>query len=164
MARAEIDEVVVPVRVDVTVNLLEETTNFDDVGDFHRQFDLQAMPANGEESAGRPNLLDDDLYEFRHKFLQEELDEFMDAHRRADLADAADALIDLVYVAMGTAHFMGLPWQELWDEVQRANMAKVRSASAEESAASSGRHHSFDVIKPPGWTPPNIEGVLARWR
>ena len=41
--------------------------------------------------------------------------------------DHYDALIDLTYVAMGTAYMMGLPWQDLWDEVQRANMSKVRA-------------------------------------
>lgn len=50
---------------------------------------------------------------------------------------------------------MGLPWQDLWDEVQRANMAKERGPTDK-------RGHSLDVRKPLGWEPPDIEGVLRR--
>lgn len=128
-------------------------SNFDDVGTFHRRFGL---PSSVEVMS--PHLLDYDVQEFRKNFMQEELDEFTDACNNGDLAGAADALIDLVYVAMGTAHLMHLPWQALWDEVQRANMEKVRAPDAE----SSKRHHHFDVIKPEGWQAPDIAGVLER--
>lgn len=129
-------------------------TNYNDVGMFHLQFNLPAAVW-----AYEPHLLDDETYEFRLKFLNEELNEYASAHEERDLAKAADALIDLVYVAMGTAHMMGLPWQELWNEVQRANMAKRRAGNAAESK----RGSTLDVIKPPGWTPPNIEGILAKY-
>lgn len=153
---ARVEEIVVPVTVNVTVAVDGETSNFDDVGDFHQKFDLP--------TDNFPNLLDSETQEYRVKFLREELKEFTDAWDESNLALAADALIDLVYVAMGTAHFMGLPWQELWDEVQRANMSKVRCRSAEEAEAATGRKSVHDVIKPEGWTPPDIEGVLSRWQ
>lgn len=126
---------------------------FDDVGAFHSRFGLP----NVLDSPINPHLLDDDVYKFRIDFMAEELTEFEDAHKAGDLALAADALIDLVYVVMGTAHLMGLPWKELWNEVQRANMEKVRAPDAE----SSKRHHHFDVIKPEGWQPPDIDMVLS---
>ncbi len=128
-------------------------SNFDDVGKFHRRFGL---PTSTEVMA--PHLLEPDVQEFRENFLQEELNEFAEAHAEGDLGGAADALIDLVYVALGTAHLMHLPWQRLWDEVQRANMEKVRAPDAK----SSKRHHHFDVIKPEGWVPPDIDGVLEK--
>lgn len=127
-------------------------TNFEDVGQFHARFGL---PVAGENT--HPRMLDDDLRDFRVKFMHEELEEFQVAADDGNLAGCADALIDLVYVAMGTAHMMGLPWEKLWDEVQRANMAKVRAASKDESK----RGSLWDVVKPEGWTPPDIEGVLA---
>ena len=128
-------------------------TNFDDVGHFHARFGLE----NSTHSKPRPHLLSEDLLRFRKNFLQEELDEFVDATEAGDLAGAFDGLLDLVYVAMGTAHMMGLPWQEGWDLVQAANMTKVRAPDAE----SSKRHHMFDVIKPEGFVPPDIESVIA---
>ena len=154
---ARVKEIVVPVTVNITVAVDGEIqSNFDDVGDFHEKFGLASVTQNGPN----PSMLPDDLYEFRFRFMYEELYEFRDARHADDLAGMADALVDLVYVALGTAHMMGLPWQELWDEVQRANMTKVRAPDAE----SSKRHHSFDVIKPEGFIPPNIEEVLSRWQ
>ena len=93
----------------------------------------------------------------RANFMQEELDEFTEAVNSHNLAKMADALIDLVYVAKGTAVSMGIPWRQLWNEVQRANMDKVRGIGP--------RGVKVDCIKPDGWQPPNIEKILkeAGW-
>lgn len=125
-------------------------TNFDEVWFFHDKFDLPRPET--------PQLLDDDTFFYRDEFLREELNEFHEAHQHGDLAGAADALVDLVYVALGTAVMMGLPWAELWDEVQRANMAKVRARDVSESK----RDSPLDVVKPEGWVPPDIKAVLRR--
>lgn len=69
-----------------------------------------------------------------------------------DIDEQADALIDLVYVAKGTAVMMGLPWDMLWDDVQRANMSK--------EAGVGKRGHLVDCIKPPGWVPPQTHEIL----
>jgi predicted HAD superfamily Cof-like phosphohydrolase len=123
-------------------------TNYGDVAAFHEKFGLTYD--------GKPRLLDSETTRFRLKFLEEELMEFRVSAISDDLPGMADALIDLVYVAMGTAYMMGLPWQDLWDEVQRANMSKVRASDETESK----RGSSLDVIKPRGWQGPDIEGVL----
>lgn len=121
-----------------------------DVKDFHLHFKLPV--------GFRPELLRPDIADFRLRFLQEEINEFATACRDADLAGAADALIDLAYVVHGTAVMMGLPWDRLWDEVHRANMRKVNVISA----ADSKRNSAFDVKKPPGWVGPDIAGVLTK--
>lgn len=131
-------------------------TNFDDVGNFHEKFGLRSVTHNGPN----PDMPELGLVEFRIAFLTEELKEFTDAYDEENMAGMADALIDLVYVAMGTAHLMGLPWQELWDEVQQANMAKVRAAA---DGSNSLRGSPFDVVKPPGWEPPDIAGILETY-
>lgn len=123
-------------------------TNYEDVAAFHEKFGLTYN--------GGPRLLDFDVLSFRMKFLEEELGEFIESAAEQDLPGMADALIDLVYVAMGTAYMLGLPWQQLWNEVQRANMSKVRAQSADESK----RGSSLDVIKPAGWTGPDIKRIL----
>ena len=128
-------------------------SNFEDVSLFHAKFDLHQS-----RSDPGPQKVPLDVFEFRLRFLYEELHEFEDAWANRNEADLADALIDLVYVAMGTAHIFGFPWQELWDEVQRANMSKVRATSSEQST----RRSKFDVVKPKGWTPPNIAAVLQK--
>lgn len=124
--------------------------NYVDVVHFNVRFGLPAPTT--------PQLLDETTQLYRENFLLEELDEFAEAYRAGNLTDAADALVDLVYVALGTAVMMGLPWQQLWDEVQRANMSKVRATSVDESK----RGSTLDVVKPPGWVAPDISAVLRR--
>ena len=85
--------------------------------------------------------------------MAEEVKEFADAAEAGDFAKMADALVDLVYFAKGTAIQMGLPWAALWADVQRANMAKVRGVGK--------RGQIEDVIKPPGWLEPQTDIILA---
>lgn len=122
------------------------SSNFNDVVLFQLTYQLPCsdVPRHPATALGRHRI----------KHMQEELDEFAEGLDEHNLAKMADALIDLVYVAMGTAAAMGLPWQALWDEVHRANMSKTRGVS-------DVRKYHTDVIKPPGWVPPDIGGVLA---
>lgn len=119
-----------------------------DIHHFHKKFGLDAPVV--------PQLLSPELFEFRMKFLQEELDEYKKAHEEGDLVNAFDALIDLVYVAIGTSYLHGLPFDDGWDRVQAANMAKERG-----TAQTSKRGSSFDVVKPPGWTPPDHTDLVG---
>lgn len=123
-----------------------------DVAAFQAKFDVPMAP--------KPAFLDAAAGTFRIDFMMEELSEFVEAVETRDLEKAADALVDLVYVAHGTALMMGLPWTQLWDEVQRANMAKERAANAGQSKRK--RKSSLDVIKPPGWTPPDHSVALRQ--
>lgn len=125
-------------------------TNYQDIIDFHNKFGLKYD--------GKPMLLDKNTTDFRIKFIQEELNELIHSSSNKDIVGMADALVDIVYVAMGTAYMMGLPWQELWSEVQRSNMEKVRALSSSESK----RNTSLDVVKPEGWNPPNLELIINK--
>ena len=127
-------------------------TLFDLVGEFHRKFDL---PHAGETA---PRLLSEQEAKFRFTFLMEETTELFEAHAEGDIAGCADALVDLVYVALGTAHMMGVPFDDVFAEVQRANMTKQRAQSADESK----RGSALDVIKPKGWVGPDVVSCLAR--
>jgi hypothetical protein len=90
----------------------------------------------------------------RFECMYEELREFNEAVFNQDLAAQADALIDLVYFAKGTACMLGIPWDELWDDVQRANMTKVRGVGP--------RGHLVDCVKPPGWKGPQTQKILHK--
>jgi predicted HAD superfamily Cof-like phosphohydrolase len=124
------------------------------VGHFHEKFNLD----NTTHREAGPREVPQELMDFRVKFMEEELREFKEARERNDIAGMADALVDLSYVTLGTAHVMGLPWQELFFEVQKANMAKERALRAEQSL----RGSTYDVVKPKGWQPPDIESVLRK--
>jgi predicted HAD superfamily Cof-like phosphohydrolase len=132
-------------------------TNFGDVGQFHHKFGLPSVVHDGGPK--QVSLEDDELQEllqFRYNFLVEELVEYKLAWDNDDIMEMADALVDLVYVAMGTAHYLGLPWEQLWNEVQRANMRKERASGDNPGK----RGTMFDVVKPPGWKKPNLRAVL----
>lgn len=121
------------------------------VREFHRKFGLPL--------GDYPHLLSDQDVAFRIARLDEEVNEFIDAVYSDDLSEAADALVDLVYIALGTALWMGLPWEELFAEVHRVNMQKVRVDTASESRF----NHVADIAKPPGWKGPKIREILAKF-
>lgn len=150
--------------VSESTTIKPRSKEFADVGQFLTKFGMLQFDTPGHLSAGK-------LKE-RIELLQEELDEFIEAagfkwspgHGYVEydpidnpgaqhLGNQADALVDLVYIALGTAHMLGLPWDWLWDDVQRANMAKVRGVKP-------GRDHAVDVIKPDGWLGPQTNRIL----
>jgi hypothetical protein len=86
--------------------------------------------------------------EFRIKFLQEELDELLDADNGAD---AVDALIDLCVVAIGTLDAFRVDSYKAWCAVHEKNMQK-------EVGIKASRPNPLglpDLIKPEGWTAPS---------
>lgn len=113
-----------------------------DIKDFHEKFGLKYD--------GPPRDLPVDLATFRLGFIFEELDELITAEKRAD---QLDALVDLTYVILGTAYLHGFDFQEAWNRVHAANMAKVRGPSK--------RSEAFDVIKPEGWTAPVLDDLTG---
>lgn len=115
---------------------------FKDITDFHQKFELTYE--------GRPRELPDDLFWFRQGFIDEEIKEYLKGWQDQNLEKQFDALIDIVYVVMGTAYMHGFNWNRGWERVHAANMSKVRAKTAEESA----RDSTFDVVKPEGWEPP----------
>lgn len=123
----------------------------EDVAAFHRRFGLPI--------AGPPRTVDPATHDFRVRFLREELDEYVDAQAAGDLEGILDALLDLVYVAIGTLHFhgMGEVADEAWRRIQRANMAKVRGKN---DGSDSKRRSPFDVVKPKGWTAPDHSDLV----
>lgn len=124
---------------------------FNDVGTFHKKFRLPV-------AEGRPcRLLDLEVYQYRLDFMKEELSEFELAHGTGKLADAVDALVDLAWVVLGTAHYMGAPFNDAWMEVRRANMQKELAP-----AGTAHKRGTADVIcKPEGWQAPDIRHVIA---
>jgi predicted HAD superfamily Cof-like phosphohydrolase len=154
-------------------------SNFTDVGSFHCKFNLEHVSCDhptGDCNGAMPGPREvpDALMRFRLQFLGEELMEIVTAagfgliidrglkvihlDPEVDHAKLFDGLLDLAYVTLGMAHVLGYPWQDGWEAVQRANMAKERALRAEQST----RGSTYDVIKPAGWAPPDIAAVLRQ--
>ena len=123
-----------------------------DIDSFHKKFGFDK-----NEKVCIPD--DNELVNFRTSFLAEEFAEYTNAITKKDAAAALDALVDIVYIALGTAWLFNLPFHKAWKEVQRANMTKIRAKSK-----SKKRGTKFDVVKPKDWKAPNIERILEEER
>jgi predicted HAD superfamily Cof-like phosphohydrolase len=83
------------------------------------------------------------------RLIDEEYQEMQDAK---DMADAVDAALDLIYVCAGYLHALGLDPQPLWDEVQRSNMSKFKTADGLRVF----RREDGKIMKGPMYTPPRL--------
>src|SRR5210317_2146344 len=131
---------------------MDKDTLLKDIDTFHKKYKFEK-----NDKVGIPE--DNELVNFRTSFLMEELAEYTQAITKKDSAAALDALVDIVYIALGTAWLFNLPFEKAWKEVQRANMSKIRAKSK-----SKKRGTAFDVIKPKNWKTPDIEQVIYEER
>lgn len=70
--------------------------------------------------------------------------------RPRDMAETADGLCDLIYVALGCAVEFGIDLAPLFEEVHRTNMAKEGGATRPDGK----------ILKPAGWQKPRIAELL----
>ncbi len=118
---------------------------FADVLAFHEKFTPHLIGTT-------PALADDIAAELREVLIYEESSELREAIQDCNLPEIADAIADLIYVALGTAVTYGIDPRPIWDAVHTANMRKTGG----------GLRADGKVCKPPGWTPPDVAGLLAR--
>lgn len=121
---------------------------YTDVKDFHRAFGQRI----GEVPAVPESI---DERELRMSLLEEEFNEYFDAEENADIVEIADALADIIYIALGTAVSYGIPLDKVFEEVHRSNMAKLVDGKVL-------RRADGKIQKPEGWTPPDIAGILKK--
>ncbi|MFV2142765.1 MULTISPECIES: pyrophosphohydrolase domain-containing protein [Isoptericola] len=76
----------------------------------------------------------------------------------ADLVGTADATGDLRYVLHGLELECGIPGDEVFAAIHASNMAKL-GADGHPVRRADGK-----VLKPEGWRPPDVAGVLAAQR
>ena len=88
------------------------------------------------------------------RLIREEFDELMRAYFEKDMVEIADGCADLKCVIEGLEHTLKLPQQAVWDEVSRSNLSKI-SSTGKVIKREDGK-----VLKPEGWTPPNIKAII----
>jgi predicted HAD superfamily Cof-like phosphohydrolase len=88
----------------------------------------------------------------RAELIREEARETVEAIERLDIVEAIDGMCDLLVVTYGTAVEWGIDLEPFFDEVHRTNMAKAGGP-----IRADGKQ-----LKPEGWTPPDIAGILRR--
>jgi len=74
-------------------------------------------------------VLDERIIQLRHRLMQEENDEYLEAALQGDLTGIADALGDKLYILCGTIVAHGLQHKigEVFAEIHRSNMSKLDS-------------------------------------
>lgn len=111
------------------------------------------MDACGQEVNVVPTIPDVKTRIMRYDILKEEADELKHA---TTIVDALDAITDILYVLLGTAHAYGLgdKLQAAFNEVHRSNMTKVMPDGKVM------RREDGKIIKPDTYEPPNLQKVL----
>lgn len=97
-----------------------------------------------------PNIRERKL---RMDLMLEEMKEYMESEEKNDLENLAKELADIIYIACGTAASYGIPLDRVFTEVHSSNMAKLVDGKPI-------RREDGKILKPEGWTPPDIKKVL----
>lgn len=76
----------------------------------------------GHPVSETPVMLNEDRVKKRSAWILEETNEFIEAK---DIVEQADAMIDVIYFALGTLVEMGIEPDEIFRIVHKANMSKI---------------------------------------
>ena len=127
------------------------TNAIDAVKEFNEAFNIKY-------SINQKADLDESTIELRYRLMQEENDEYLEAARKKDLVEIADALGDKLYILCGTilAHGLQDKILEVFDEIQRSNMSKL-SADGTPVIREDGK-----ILKGPNYFKPNIKSILEK--
>jgi len=108
-----------------------------------------------------------DQFKMYLNLIKEEFNELQEAHgidpvtgeqiRPSDPVETLDALLDILVVTIGAIHSAGFNGEGGWKEVMKTNFAKVDKETGKVRKREDGK-----VLKPVGWTPPNLEPFLKK--
>lgn len=120
------------------------------VKEFHDAFEIKTM--------SQPTLIPTELWSLRGRLLDEELEEYGEACVNDDLVGVADALVDQMYILLGTIHIHGMQdiFIELFNEVHKSNMSKL-GPDGKPVYRADGK-----VLKGPDYFPPYLAEIVMR--
>ena len=96
-------------------------------------------------------------YKMYLNLIKEEYTELQQAVSDDNLVEQLDALIDILVVTIGAIHSAGFDAEGAWKEVMKTNFAKIDRDTGKVRKRDDGK-----VLKPVGWTPPNLEPYLKK--
>lgn len=94
---------------------------------------------------------DENLENLRLDLLREEFNEYWHASTEVEMLDA---LVDLIYIAIGTAVTFGWDIETAWKRVHTSNMAKL-GPDGKPILNAAGK-----VMKPEGWVAPDLSDLV----
>lgn len=116
---------------------------------------VKFQEAFGIKTPSQPKMLSRARKKLRQNLLEEEVKELKDAN---NVLDVADAICDILYITLGTAHEHGLSDRlvMLFDEVHSSNMSKM----GEDGKAIF--REDGKVLKPESYRAPNLRPIIER--
>lgn len=125
---------------------------FSEIADFMRAGG-QKVPAKPEKSVPK------DVDRFVDR-VREEIIETTTAYFMTDKPEVVDGFLDTAYVALtGAIRVAGeKKARECWEAIMRANTSKIDGTYG----PTVRDEHTGKILKPEGWTAPNIESILGR--
>ena len=120
-----------------------------DVGDFHFVCEVEENKTLNQISTKKRKL--------RIDLLKEEVKEYIEAEIDNDPIEIADALADIIYIAVGTARIYWIPLDKVWAEVQRSNMDKIDPKTGKVIKRADGK-----ILKPEWWEWPRIAEIINK--
>jgi predicted HAD superfamily Cof-like phosphohydrolase len=105
-----------------------------------------------DQTVGEVNEQQFDLYK---NLIEEEFNELTTAEIANNRVEQLDALIDILVVTIGAIHSMGADAEGAWKEVMKTNFAKIDNETGKVRKREDGK-----VLKPIGWTAPNLQPFL----
>jgi len=96
-------------------------------------------------------------YKMYLNLIEEEHTELKEAVAAGDLNEQLDALIDILVVTIGAIHSAGFDGEGAWKEVMKTNFAKIDKDTGKVRKREDGK-----VLKPIGWTAPELEQFLKK--
>jgi predicted HAD superfamily Cof-like phosphohydrolase len=114
------------------------------VHEFHKVFNLPISDS--------PKELERERIELRAKWIKEEISELLEAR---DIVGQVDAVVDIIYFAIGVFVEMGIDGSKAFELVHHANMKKL-TQDGKPIYNEEGK-----VIKPDGWVSP--KAVIRQW-
>ena len=88
-----------------------------------------------------------------YDLVKEEFYELTMAVKNFDVVETADACADLIWVIEGLCHSLGIPLQQVWDEVARSNFSKTVGGKLI-------KREDGKVLKPDTYSPPDIKTII----
>ena len=103
-------------------------------------------------------IVEESTFLLRHRLMQEENEEYLEAAQKNDLVEVADALGDMLYILCGTilSHGMQHKITDVFKEIQRSNMSKL-GPDGKPIYREDGK-----VLKGPNYFKPDIAAILEK--
>lgn len=116
------------------------------------------MAAGGQATSIIPSIPSDEITHRRYDMLLEEVMEFMQAVRDNDIVEYADAVADIIYVALGAAVEAGIDIEPVVEEVIDSNNSKIDWERGQPWA----RHDNGKIAKDEHYRAPDIRSIILQ--